>query len=185
MLFRSTAIDILQIHSKNIPFADPSKKDMILTVAVSDLFSKTRLLYRINNEHDFTMGDAVNGAMISALAEIAKTNALHRDLANSTKTGVCLEDFRNAVKKIYMDQRGLNHSFDLADFAESKSSRKITLEEVICQHVEIFVYFFHHKSIVTYNFIIENKGLINILLDRKSTRLNSSHIPLSRMPSSA
>ena len=27
--------------------------------------------------------------------------------------------------------------------------------------------------------------LINVLKDRKSTRLNSSHIPLSRMPSSA
>ena len=26
---------------------------------------------------------------------------------------------------------------------------------------------------------------LNIFLDRKSTRLNSSHIPLSRMPSSA
>ena len=29
------------------------------------------------------------------------------------------------------------------------------------------------------------KGETNTLLDRKSTRLNSSHIPLSRMPSSA
>ena len=28
-------------------------------------------------------------------------------------------------------------------------------------------------------------GEFNILKDRKSTRLNSSHIPLSRMPSSA
>ena len=28
-------------------------------------------------------------------------------------------------------------------------------------------------------------GLIGLFLDRKSTRLNSSHIPLSRMPSSA
>ena len=31
----------------------------------------------------------------------------------------------------------------------------------------------------------EEKGLALILRDRKSTRLNSSHIPLSRMPSSA
>ena len=28
-------------------------------------------------------------------------------------------------------------------------------------------------------------GVHNLALDRKSTRLNSSHIPLSRMPSSA
>ena len=31
----------------------------------------------------------------------------------------------------------------------------------------------------------ERKTLGGIVLDRKSTRLNSSHIPLSRMPSSA
>ena len=30
-----------------------------------------------------------------------------------------------------------------------------------------------------------NKQQLQLLLDRKSTRLNSSHIPLSRMPSSA
>ena len=29
------------------------------------------------------------------------------------------------------------------------------------------------------------KHFVNVVLDRKSTRLNSSHIPLSRMPSSA
>ena len=29
------------------------------------------------------------------------------------------------------------------------------------------------------------KLLLNVFIDRKSTRLNSSHIPLSRMPSSA
>ena len=31
----------------------------------------------------------------------------------------------------------------------------------------------------------ENLGIVELLIDRKSTRLNSSHIPLSRMPSSA
>ena len=33
--------------------------------------------------------------------------------------------------------------------------------------------------------LIENGVDLNIVEDRKSTRLNSSHIPLSRMPSSA
>ena len=34
------------------------------------------------------------------------------------------------------------------------------------------------------NLLVE-KGKTGKILDRKSTRLNSSHIPLSRMPSSA
>ena len=112
-----TAIDILQIHTKSMPFAE-SNKDMLLNVAVSDLFSKSRLLYRINNEHDFTLGDSVNGAMLAALAESTKMNALHRDLENGTQTGVVVEDFRQAVKKMYNDQRGLNHQFDITDFCE-------------------------------------------------------------------
>ena len=36
------------------------------------------------------------------------------------------------------------------------------------------------KTIAIFAFL-----LVAVMLDRKSTRLNSSHIPLSRMPSSA
>ena len=39
-----------------------------------------------------------------------------------------------------------------------------------------------NEAIVTYS--VQEKG-ITCIIDRKSTRLNSSHIPLSRMPSSA
>lgn len=111
------SIDILGIHTKNIPFVD---KDQIstLAVAVADLFSKSRLLYRVNNEHDFTLGDAVNGAMLAALAEEAKMLALHRDLDKKIRTGVTVDDFREAVNRIFSQQRGINHSYDLQDFAE-------------------------------------------------------------------
>jgi len=112
------AIDILQIHTKTLPFADASQMMGTITLAVSDLFSKSRTLYRVNNEHDFTLGDAVNGAMLAALAEEAKMIALHRDLAAKTRTGVIVDDFREAVKRISRQQRGINHSYDLQDFAE-------------------------------------------------------------------
>jgi proteasome-associated ATPase len=116
-----TAFDILQIHSRKTPFAPdtPIKETLIVTCA--DLFSKGRLLYRINGEHDFTLGDAVNGAMLASIAEIAKMNALWRDLKSGSKgTGVKLEDFRNAVQSMYDKQRGFNHAYDIHDFAESK-----------------------------------------------------------------
>ena len=90
-----------------------------MAVAISDLYSKSRILYRVNNEHDVTLGDCANGAMLAAVAESAKMIALHRDLGNGTKTGVLIDDFRESVKKLYRDQRGLNHSFDLQDFAEN------------------------------------------------------------------
>ena len=40
----------------------------------------------------------------------------------------------------------------------------------------------NYVKVIMYNYALEKKRTI---LDRKSTRLNSSHIPLSRMPSSA
>jgi proteasome-associated ATPase len=113
-----TAIDILQIHTKNLPFKDPKNKMAILAITTSDLYSKSRLLYRLNNEHDFTLGDCVNGAMLQNIAEIARMNALHRDLENRTESGVIVEDFREAVTKVHRQQRGVNHSFDLEDFCE-------------------------------------------------------------------
>lgn len=45
-------------------------------------------------------------------------NALHRDLAEKTQSGLTTEDFRQAVQKVYRQQRGLNHNYDLQDFAE-------------------------------------------------------------------
>jgi len=127
-----TAIDILAIHSRKTPFQDEKNKMAIMAIAISDLFSKGRILYRVNNEHDFTMGDAVNGAMLAALAESAKMNALHRDLSAGTKTGVTVDDFREAVKKLFRDQRGLNHSYDLQDFAESHGLQPSNIQVERC-----------------------------------------------------
>ena len=112
------AIDILKIHTKRVPFQDPKNLMPILAICASDVFSKSRLLYRVNNEHDFTLGDCVNGAMLENIAQIARMNALHRDIAEGTRTGVNTEDFRQAVTKVFRQQRGVNHSYDLQDFAE-------------------------------------------------------------------
>lgn len=112
------AIDILEIHTKGIPFQDEANRMATLAITTTDLFSKGRLLYRVNNEHDFTLGDAANGAMLASLAESAKMIALHRDIIDKTKTGVLVEDFRAAVVKLQRQQKGINHSYDLQDFAE-------------------------------------------------------------------
>ncbi len=112
------SMDILDIHTRTIPFAEPDKKKVTLTIGCADLFSKSHLLYRINNEHDFTLGDCVSGAMLENIAESAKMVALRRDLAEGTRTGVRMDDFRQAVKATYEQQQGLNHAYDIGDFCD-------------------------------------------------------------------
>lgn len=113
-----TAVDVLKIHTQNVPFEENSDPSTILTITSADIFSKSRILYRINNELDFTLGDAINSATLASVAEIAKMQALHRDLAGNTQTGVCLKDFQESVEKIFKQQQGVNHSFDLQDFGD-------------------------------------------------------------------
>lgn len=108
------AIDILRLKLKDVPFVDDAM--VALTVAVSDLYSNNRILYRINNEHSFRLGDAVSGAMLEAVAETAKMSALHRDMKSGQQTGVTLDDLRYAVSLVDQSQRGLNHSYDVEDF---------------------------------------------------------------------
>lgn len=112
-----TTVQILNIHTKDIPFLEENKK-VLFAVVCQDIFSKSRLLYRINNEHDFTFGNCVNGAMIESICEHAKMFALKRDIRSNTETGLSLDDFRLAVQSTYESQRGLNHSYDLFDFSE-------------------------------------------------------------------
>ena len=114
-----SAMDIMHIHIKEIPFKDKLMKESIVAIAVSDLFSKSRMIYRVNNEHNFTLGNCVNGAMLANIAEIAKMNALHRDMESKSRSGLILEDFRQAIQKVYLQQKGINHTYDLQDFAEN------------------------------------------------------------------
>jgi proteasome-associated ATPase len=114
----NTALNILKIHARGVPFEKEGHRDATLAIITQDLFSKTRLLYRINNEHDFTLGDCVSGAMLQSVVEIAKSNALQRDIANKTKTGITTADGQAAVNMMYKQQFGMNHSYDLHDFAE-------------------------------------------------------------------
>lgn len=133
-----TAADILGIHAAKLPFASPKTKDETLMVVVSDLFSKTKIMYRINNEHDFTLADAINGAMLKNLAESAKLVAMRRDMEamlqdnTAQPSGVTLADFREAIKDLFNQQRGLNHSYDLFDFAEKKGLQPNNIQTERC-----------------------------------------------------
>ena len=124
------AFDILSIHTKDVPFKGDRNK--IVSHAVADVFSRSRLLYRINNEHDFVFADVVNGALLRQISERSKILALKRDVENKTQTGVDLIDFRTAVQEAYKEQEGLNHTYDLHDFAERHHLRFESMEVTRC-----------------------------------------------------
>jgi FMN phosphatase YigB (HAD superfamily) len=58
--------------------------------------------------------------MLANLAATAKMIALARDREKGAKTGLVTDDFRQGVERLAKQQQGLNHSFDLWDFAERK-----------------------------------------------------------------
>ena len=64
--------------------------------------------------------------------------------------------------------------------SEPESVKKF-LEEKMIRYDELIL----AESFKDKGKIIRDKGIMVFFEDRKSTRLNSSHIPLSRMPSSA
>ena len=83
------------------------------------------------------------------------------------------------IRKVLVPKGGrfvkaLNLTFDLRDYA-----KKYGLEVIESADLTDALYYFTGKRFK------EIKNELKISEDRKSTRLNSSHIPLSRMPSSA
>ena len=110
------AMSILDIHFKNCPFT--GDKDQIIAIAVADIYSKSRVLYHVQNL-PFTFGDIINGAMLASVVDESKSHAVQRDLQNKTMTGVDLHDLKFAINKIYENQKGLNHAYDLEDFVEA------------------------------------------------------------------
>ena len=72
-----------------------------------------------------------------------------------------------------------------------KAAKLIQSGAVLATQGEIYDAYQRCLRLMSYLQAVESMGLItaaeyrNFEIDRKSTRLNSSHIPLSRMPSSA
>ena len=113
-----TAADVLAIHLKGVPLWDTSV-DEICARLLADIFSKTKALYKVNNEHMFTLGDALSGGMLKGFVDEAKMQAIDRDTSEKL-TGVTLADFKFAVQKIYESHQDVAHDYDLEDFAEEK-----------------------------------------------------------------
>ena len=113
-----SAISIFKIHSKDVPFANQNRIEEVLALASSDIFSSSRVVYKINGKYDFTLGDCVNGAMLENIIEKAKDKAIQRDIAANTMTGISSDDLLESISEVASGIYGENHDFDLEDFAE-------------------------------------------------------------------
>ena len=115
--------------------------------------------------------------------EIANIKKNSRILDAGCGTGNLLMLLQKKNLKLY----GIDISEEMLKIARKKLENKAKLKLIALENIKFrnnyFDYIFsvdafHHYS--NYDLVMEN-----FRRDRKSTRLNSSHIPLSRMPSSA
>jgi proteasome-associated ATPase len=121
---QNNAIDYFRIHMRGLPLAKGLELDEVAGLAVAELFSEKRVLYRVTHRKDlemFRLGDAVTGAMIAGVVEQAKSFAMKRDLAKGGKPkGVTPGDFAESVNNHHIQHADLNAQFDLEDFCEQR-----------------------------------------------------------------
>ena len=126
-----SAPEYFKIHLEGVPLAKDTTGEEVAQVTTSDLFDTNRVLYRLksgNKSKMFTLGDALSGAMIANVIDLATTRSMKRDLANKTRLGVGLEDFGSAVDQTYRMHFDVNHTFDLEDFCDSHGMQTCNLQ---------------------------------------------------------
>jgi SpoVK/Ycf46/Vps4 family AAA+-type ATPase len=122
-----SATQYFDVHLRDVPFGEGQSKDEIVAVTVADLFAGHRRLYEVGHKQHpghmlpFTLAHCVTGAMIKGLCEQATTQAMKRDIANKTQTGVVIEDFRYAVEHVFSSHKDTNPTFDLEDFCDENN----------------------------------------------------------------
>lgn len=83
-------------------------------IEVADEKSRARL--NVISHHNFLFEHIVNGAMAASVPMRAKRRAFTRDRAAGTKAGVTTEDVVLAVRDIFEESKGLDHSYALGEF---------------------------------------------------------------------
>ena len=88
------------------------------------------------------------------------------------------ENFCNRKEEIKELSQDVNNSQNVIIFSQRRFGKTSLIKEVLrrCKAKGVIVVYVDLYSVLTEEDFVQ---------DRKSTRLNSSHIPLSRMPSSA
>lgn len=107
--------DIFRLHLGDVPLFNGYDHQALAEFGTTEVFSDTNRFYNLKRKGGaedvaVTLGHFVNGGMIAGIVERAKMSALHRDLKAGTRTGLALEDLRNAVCDSVRENRDLDHT---------------------------------------------------------------------------
>lgn len=129
-----SASDIIRLNLKDTPLNNASI-EMLAQETAAQVYSERRRLYRIETEEEkqyMLLKDTVNGAMLAGIVDYATSLAIRRDIANNIKKGgITMEDMMEAVDRIDLQARDLNHDEELDEFCESFGGREgVTIKRV-------------------------------------------------------
>lgn len=117
-----------------VPVAAGHDSAALAAHGTAQLFDIERTILRLRTNRGvyfLRLGDIVSGAMVVGLAERAKSNAFHRDLAAGGKpTGITPGDLEEAVATIERENAGLNHNYALREMVEKGGIEEMLVEPV-------------------------------------------------------
>jgi ATP-dependent 26S proteasome regulatory subunit len=127
-------IQILGIHSRNIPFKDWTAEEAVQHAAQEIQTNKAYTYYKVSFEGDnqpkgFGLKHIVNGAMLEAVMQQAVTNAMERCKASNNLTGedegVTKADIDHALKNIFEENAQFDHEDPLNDMVRDSDGKLI------------------------------------------------------------
>ena len=111
---------IANIHLRNRPLTKGLTKKKASTFITKALYSEAHVLYDValmdGSEHNYTLGDRIDGAMIAAVVEHAATFALRRDLNEGSFTGITVDDLKEGVSLVYNQTLQVDCDDEVMDF---------------------------------------------------------------------
>lgn len=133
---QQNALAIFKLHMNNVPF-EATTIDQAAQYACEQLFAAHHLLYQVTisgkagqEVKPFTLAQIVNGGLIAGIVDQATSIAMRRDMESGQRTGLRLDDIKQAVQKVHRQNVDLNHTDDLDDFVQGFEDRVMSVRRV-------------------------------------------------------
>jgi proteasome-associated ATPase len=106
---------IFGLHLGDVPLSNGYTHEALADFGATEIFIHPQRFYTLKRKGTtedtaVTLRDFINGGMIAGIVERAKMSALQRDLKAGTRTGLALDDLRNAVCDSVRENWDLDHT---------------------------------------------------------------------------